>query len=94
MNGLRIIKGLKGANLLLFEVSTDRCFKKGIYFLDIAFKLDISYELLDQIHLKSLKSFNTYFLIKKDYSYLLRLVNKGLTPYSYGFRVNTAQGDS
>jgi len=46
---------------LLFVVSTDKCFKKGDYSFDIVYKLDIRYKFFDQIHLKSLKSFNTQF---------------------------------
>ena len=60
---MKLSKGMKsqGSNLLLFVVSTDKSFKKGDYSFDVDYKLDISYKFFDQIHLKSLKSFNTQF---------------------------------
>ena len=68
---------------MLFVASAYKYFKKGDDCFVIVYKLGISYKFLDQIQLKSRKSFIALllnFVIKGEFCYILKLVNKRFDP--------------
>ena len=78
-----VLQQEEGSNLLLFVASAYKYFKKGDDCFVIVYKLGISYKFLDQIQLKSRKSFITLlpnFVIKGEFYYILKLVNKRFDP--------------